>query len=240
VIGFALQTFPIAMLEEVFRWAHAIGPEVPSAVELQILIGHDPWGVRGPGLDVVAPVFADGYRDALRALSFMNDSPLRRRAARRMPFVPSGLRLMYRGVMQHYPERHRYAVDNMWTHAPIDDLLPGLERIAQTLPPPPSHVLWMNWSPPRGRPDMAFSMEDDTYLALYSVWKDARDDAQFASWPVENMRAMAHLASGCQLADENLGQRPARFVRDENLARLDRVRAAHDPNGRFQPWMGRP
>jgi hypothetical protein len=51
---------------------------------------------------------------------------------------------------------------------------------------------------------------------------------------------MEHAASGVQLADENLGQRPARFVADPNLERLDRVRAACDPEGRFHPWMGRP
>jgi hypothetical protein len=98
----------------------------------------------------------------------------------------------------------------------------------------------MNWVPPRDRPDMAFSMEDDFYLALYSVWRDARDDDRFAAWPEGRMREMEALATGCQLADENLGQRPSRFVADANLARLDAIRRARDPEGRFHPWMGRP
>jgi len=56
----------------------------------------------------------------------------------------------------------------------------------------------------------------------------------------DRMREMEHLASGLQLADENLGVRPARFMTDEHLARLDRLRAVHDPEGRFHTWMGRP
>lgn len=96
----------------------------------------------------------------------------------------------------------------MWTGAGIDALLPGLERIAETLPAAPSHALWMNWSPPSDRPEMAYSMEDNTFLSLYSVWKDARDDATFATWPVERMRDMEHLASGCQLADAPPGSSP--------------------------------
>ena len=52
------------------------------------------------------------------------------------------------------------------------------------------------------------------------------------------MAAMEHLATGIQLADENLGQRPAPFA-TEDMARLDRVRAAYDPDGRFHSWMGR-
>ncbi|MCE9578446.1 MAG: FAD-binding oxidoreductase [Deltaproteobacteria bacterium] len=238
VIGFALQRFSADHLDDVFRWLHAIGPEVSPAVELQVLISRGLGGIRGPGLEVVAPVFADGLRAALRATAFMRDSP--RGARRSLRFVPSGLGLMYRGVMNHYPDDHRYAVDNMWTRAPIDALLPGLHRIVETLPPAPSHALWLNWAPPAERPDMAFSMEDRLYLALYAVWRDAADDHRFDRWPVERMRELAHLATGIQLADENLGQRPAKFVADPNLVRLDAARAAHDPAGRFHPWMGRP
>ena len=239
VIGIAAQTFSSDMFEKVFRWLHQIGPEVPGGIELQALMSRDTFGVRGAGITVVAPVFASSWSEAWRWLSFFNKGPLRRKARRSIPFIP-GMRAMYYGVSSHYPDGHRYAVDNMWTSASIDELLPGVMRIAETLPPAPSHMLWMNWAPPSDRPDMAYSMEDDIYLALYSVWKNAADDAQFDAWPVERMREMETLASGCQLADENLAQRPARFVSDENLARLDRARATFDPEGRFHAWMGRP
>lgn len=240
VIGFAAQTFSIDHLEEVVRWLHKIGPEVPGGIELQMLMSRHTPGVRGAGMTVVAPIFANSLGEAWRLASFFTKGPLKRLASRRIPFIPSGVGLMYRGVTTHYPDGHRYAVDNMWTGASVDELLPGVRRIAQTLPPAPSHMLWMNWAPPPERPDMAYSMEDDIYLALYAVWKDARDDAQFVDWPVERMREMQHLATGCQLADENLGQRPLKFVTEEHLARLDQVRAAYDPEGRFHSWMGRP
>jgi FAD/FMN-containing dehydrogenase len=239
-IGFALQSYPLSMMEEVFRWAHRIGREVPESIELQLLMTEKATRVGGPGIEVFAPVFAGGWRAAHRDLAFLRGSPLVRRAALRTPLIPSGLPMMYRGVGAHYPDDHRYAVDNMWTHASIDELLPGLSRIAATLPPAPSHFLWLNWYPPPRRPEMAFSMEDDLYLGLYSVWKHARDDERFASWPVDRMREMESLATGCQLADENLGQRPARFVADENLRRLDEIKRARDPDGRFHAWMGRP
>jgi FAD/FMN-containing dehydrogenase len=239
IVGIAAQSYPLTMLEEVFRWAHAVGPTVPASVELQLLVSRHVSGVRGPGIVVVAPVFADSLREALEAVAFMHASPLRRRAARSVRFLPSGLRLLYRGVMQHYPRGYRYAVDNMWTHAPIDALLPGLRAIADTLPPAPSHVLWLNWAPPPDRPDMAYSVEDAFYLALYGVWKHAEDDARYAPWAVGHMRAMERLATGCQLADENLGEHPARFVSDANLSQLDRLRGAYDPEGRFHAWMGR-
>ena len=240
VMGFALQSYPMSMLDEAFRWARAIGPTVPASVELQVVLTSHATRVGGPGIEVFAPVFAESVREAVGALSFMQRSPLRKRAAMHLPFVPSTLGLMYRAVMSHYPDGYRYAVDNLWTRAPIDDLLPSLRSVAATLPPRPSHMLWLNWAPPPDRPDMAFSVEDDVYIALYGAWQHSYDDARYASWAVDRAREMEPLATGCQLADENLGQRPARFVTEANLARLDRVRAAHDPQGRFHPWMGRP
>lgn len=240
VIGFAGQTYPLSKLEEVFRWAHAVGPEVPASVELQLMVSQSALGAGGPGVEVLAPVFADSYAQARRDTAFLTSAPMRAHAALKVPFLPTGLPLLYRGVGLHYPDDHRYAVDNMWTSAPIDALLPGLLRIAETMPPPPTHMLWLNWAPPKSRPDMAFSMEDDLYLACYAVWKSAADDERHARWPADRMREMERLATGCQLADENLAERPAKFVSDAHLTRLDEIRAARDPEGRFHPWMGRP
>lgn len=76
-------------------------------------------------------------------------------------------------------------------------------------------------------------------MALYAVWDDPADDERYSDWPRASMAAMAHLASGVGLADENLGRRPARFATDQNMARLDAVRATYDPQGRFNAWMGR-
>jgi len=97
----------------------------------------------------------------------------------------------------------------------------------------------MNWGPSPERPEMAYSVEDETYVAVYGVWQDPTNDEANAAWATERMREMEHLSSGIQLADENLGRRPARFVSEANLARLDELRARHDPDGLFHPWMGR-
>jgi hypothetical protein len=45
--------------------------------------------------------------------------------------------------------------------------------------------------------------------------------------------------TGISLADENLARRPAKFITDPNMARLDQVRAAYDPDGLFHSWMAR-
>lgn len=238
VVANGVFLYPLDCLEEVFRWAHEIGPRVPRTMELMVVIHRD--AEDEPEIAVTGPVLVDSDAEAAEALALLETCPAVPRAKLAAPNVPARLEDLYAGVQAAYPDEHRYAADNMWTHAPIDDLLPGLERIAATLPEAFSHMLWMNWGASPARPDMAYSVEDETYIALYGVWTDpARDEANVA-WVTDRMREMEGLASGIQLADENLGLRPARFVSAENLARLDEVRARYDPDGRFHAWMGRP
>jgi FAD/FMN-containing dehydrogenase len=239
--GSSLYVYPHSVMDEVYTWADAIGPEVDRQVEMQILMSahFEPLGITEPAILIASPVFADSEAEAEQALALLDTCPVRDRALLAVPYAPTRLTEWYDAVMHAYPDGHRYATDTMWTSAPASDLLPGIHRIAETLPPAPSHFLWLNWGPSPEREDMAYSMEDRTYLALYGVWADAADDPKYARWPASNMEAMAELASGIQLADENLGERPGRFATDEHMARLDAARAEYDPDGRFHSWMGR-
>lgn len=233
----AVYLYPLDCLEEVFRWLQEIGPQVAREVELMAIVHHDHEGELE--IAVTGPALVESPDQAAEALALLETCPVRERAKLAVPNVEVGLADLYAAVHESYPDGHRYAVDNMWTHAPAEELLPGLRRIAETLPCAPSHMLWMNWGPSPPRPEMAYSVEDETYIALYAVWEDAAEDKANVAWPAERMREMAPLASGIQLADENLGERPARFVGEEKMARLDEVRAAYDPDELFHPWMGR-
>ena len=241
VVANGVFLYPIELLDEVFRWAHEIAPQVARTMELMLMIHR---GLDGElEIAVTGPVLVDSAEEAAEVLAVLETCPVVDRAKAAAPNAAVELADLYAAVHTSYPDDHRYGVDNMWTHAPIEDLLPGLHRIAETLPEAPSHMLWMNWgpgtTPAPARPDMAYSIEDDTYIAVYGVWADAADDAANVPWPAARMREMAPLATGIQLADENLGARPARFASDANLARLDEIRARYDPDGRFHAWMGR-
>jgi FAD/FMN-containing dehydrogenase len=242
VVANGLVLYAIEELEEVFAWAQEIAPHVPRNMELMLIVHHGDHGELE--IAVTGPVLAEDERQARDALALLQTCPALDRAKLAVPYIPVTLDDLYAGVHAAYPDEHRYSADNMWTHAPIEQLLPGLRHIAETMPPAPSHMLWMNWgpgsTPAPPRADMAYSVEDDTYIALYGVWQDESQDEQNISWATERMREMAGLASGIQLADENLGRRPARALSDEHLARLDELRASYDPDGRFHPWMARP
>jgi FAD/FMN-containing dehydrogenase len=237
VVRNGIYLYPADVLAEVFEWASEIGPRVPREMELMVVVHRDLEGEIE--IAVTGPVLAATEEAADEALALLETCPVRDRAKAAAPNEEVRLTDLYAAVHASYPDDHRYAVDNMWTGAPAADLLTGLRKIAETMPPAPSHMLWMNWGPSPERPEMAYSVEDETYIALYAVWEDPADDDANVAWATERVREMEPLSSGIQLADENLGRRPARFVAEEKMARLDAIRAERDPKGLFHPWMGR-
>lgn len=241
VIGSSLYVYPMELADEIYPWARSISAEVDRKVELQIAASRSVpgLGLDTPGIVFASPVFADSEQDAIDALALLETCPVREAAIAAVPYAPADMDTWYTGVMSNYPDNHRYAADNIWTSASADELMPGITRILETMPPHPSHFLWLNWGPSPQRQDMAYSLEDEIYLALYGVWENPADDEKYGDWARSNMAAMEHLQSGIQLADENLGNRPAPFATPEAMEKLDRVRAEYDPNGRFHSWMGR-
>jgi FAD/FMN-containing dehydrogenase len=238
-MGLKLQVFRMAHLEEVFTWADRIGPSVSPSVEFQIVLNRKAIGIGAPGMDVLAPVIADSWKEAREAVAFLKDNPLRAKASITSPLVPISLsRMMKTGEKTLFlPNTHWYT-DNMWIAGGIERMLPALRTIADTQPPAPSHALWLNWNPPARRTDMAFSVEDRTYLALYGGLRNPRDYATHADWATRSMKTLELFSSGIQLADENLRRRPARFLSDTHMARIEKIRAHYDPEGHFPSWSG--
>ena len=87
---------------------------------------------------------------------------------------------------------------------------------------------------------MAYSKEDNIYLALYGTWKSEADTIKYGDWAAHMMQKMAHLSTGIQLADEGLHKRTAPFMAPENLQRLQAIRAQRDSNGIFHEWHSKP
>src|SRR6201995_4818749 len=241
VLGTCLYIYPIDVVDEVFTWGRSIASEIDDRVELQILTsrGAPETGSDEPSITIASPVFADSEEQATKALAALGTCPVIDRATVSLPFMPTTLANWYAAVMTKYPEDHRYSVDNMFTSAPAEDLLPGIRKIIETMPPHPSHFIFTGWKTSADRTDMVYGVEDEIYMALYTAWHDPADDKRYRDWAPSNMAAISHLATGTSLAEENLARRSATFITNPNMARLDKVRPAYDPDGMFHSWMAR-
>jgi FAD/FMN-containing dehydrogenase len=243
VLGASIYLYPMSVLDEFFTWAYEIGASVDRRVEMQALFSKafPSVAMEDPGIMLAAPVFADSEEEATAAVDVFETCPAREKAIFTLPFMQMPISLWYDSVMTAYPSPpNRFGVDNMWTSAPVAEILPALRRMIETMPPHPSHVLWLNWGDRPQRPDMANDLEAPHYFALYGQWVDECDDDRYEGWARENMQAFAHLSSGVQLADENLGERWADFATPQTQERLARARAAYDPDGVFHSWLGQP
>ena len=239
-IGMKMQVFRMRHLEEVMAWADRVGPQVSPSVEFQMLFNRRAAGIFAHGIEVLAPVLAESWREARDAVAFIDKGSLRKKASLTLPLLPMSLNMMMQtGEKTLFLPNTRWTADSMWMNDPIDPLLPALRQIADSQPAAPSHALWLNWNPPASRPDMAFSLEARTYLALYGGLRGKAATPADESWATDHMRALEAQSVGIQLADENLGRRPMPFMAPANLARLDALRAKFDPDGRFNPYMGR-
>jgi FAD/FMN-containing dehydrogenase len=234
--------YPLAAFEDVYRWVHEIGRG--TAAEINMLTFRDAsLNAQEPIITLAAMTFTDSEEEARSVLALFEQCPARKQALRaQVNQVTTTADLTVLGTDPHYQADKHYLADNIWTHAPFDALLPGLRAIIDDFPPAPSHLLLWNWGYDHApkRPPMAYSLEDDFYYALYAAWTNPADDETYRRLVTERMRALEPLATGIQLADENLVNRPARFVSDDNLRRLDQLRAVYDPDGLFVAWLGRP
>src|SRR3954462_7123374 len=100
-----------------------------------------------------------------------------------------------------------------------------------------SFSIWYGWDPPAERPDMAFSVEGNVYLATYAIWDDPAKDEHYRSWVHERIGAIAARGEGVYLGDTDFTRRADRFLSEQNFTRLEELRAQWDPDGRFCSYL---
>ena len=227
-IRFSSYAYGLEDLESVLRWAMQLSPQIPP--NLEFIIGC--YGA-APRMVVNATAFADNESQATQLLQLLETCPCVQRAERRRVVASVSMEERLEMTSRADPDGMRYAADNIYTDASADELVPYMRELFTTLPSRHSHIFWWNWGPLQPLPDMALSVQGNIYLACYSVWDDAAQDAAMERWVVERMRCIEHLAVGSKMNDENMAHRPARYFSADALARLEQLRARHDPQQLF-------
>ena len=258
ITRFRLQTYPAprAMwhdtwtirLDDTVRllgWLHDVLPgldrrvePVVAATRLPDVPLHD--GADRPDGTVLllhTTVMADSDAEALALLAPLQDGPL---AGRELGHVQGRTSVLEENAAQtaQNPEGHRYAVDCTWTDASAAVLAPMLQALWSELDTEHSFSIWYGWVPRGSRPDMAFSVEANVYVATYAIYTDPADDARYSDWV---HRRTAELAAACgtgvYLGDTDFTRRQDRFMSDDAYRRLTAIRAERDPDGRIASYL---
>jgi FAD/FMN-containing dehydrogenase len=233
--------YPRESMEEVMRWAHSMRTEFPPELEFIGTYPQDPPGTPVPGAPPVLIVMGFGLFDsddeAERALALLEQCPVRESALMEQVAVPVTLDDLYNVFDIVARPEDSFAGDSLWSDAGADDLVPAFLTMVDELPTPYSYVLWWPWVP-QSLEGCALSITGEHYVSPFAVWIDPDEEGSFAGWAAAQVRRVDHLSKGIQLADENLIARPdARYMSDENTAKLERLRKEWDPTGRFHSFL---
>jgi FAD/FMN-containing dehydrogenase len=233
--------YPMEVRDELLRWALSTEPTMPAELEF-VIMATTPRGPLGEVVDgpaalvVMCSVMSDSDQTAQAALALLDSCPVRDRATVALPAQARSFVELYDGPESVEPEGMRWNADGMWTNAGADELVPAVAELFDSIPSAASHVFWFPWRE-QDFGDAAISVQGRLYLAAFAGWTDPSQSEAMLAWPADEMRRLEDISEGIQLADENLVHRPARFLSDENAARLEALRSRHDPEGRFLSYL---
>lgn len=240
--------FPLADLDDVADWTGEVAAAVPPSVELSIVLttANEALTTDRPPPKVAivtGTVFATSPAEATRSLEPLRACPIAGRALFRECDEPTPFDVLYAGTTSLWPERHRTAADTLWSNTDYGTLLAQVSAFVDSAPSDKSLVL----APisPAGLagarlPDMAFSALGESYLVCFAIWEDQRRDEVNVRWLRQTMRAMEPFGTGHYIAEADLLAAPTRARRSFTPAaweRLRALRAEHDPDGVFQPYL---
>lgn len=236
--------FEVDDLDPVVSSIDAVSGQFPAELEVAMFVARDQDGFIGrPTLAITADALCDTTDEAHKALELLHDLPItQQKCIKSYPYVSCTLKEMLKRYDDILDNRgRRYEVNNMWTDAPAEDLVPSFHQIVKDLPPAPTHLYMMWWLPVKQRdPHMVFSMEARLYVALYAITEDSSLDDQHSDYVVRSLDLMKSHRKGIQLADENLPVAPGQFMGTYQFRQLERLRQQHDPSGVFHNYIRLP
>lgn len=151
----------------------------------------------------------------------------------------TSLQQEYDNKSKAYPFGQRYKVDNVFLRNDVD-IVALLEPSFTTLPTRQSMSLWSSMKPRSNRPlaNTALSIQSDHYLAVYVIWDDEADDAQYESWLSEVMEPLSHHSVGSYLGEFDFQARPSKCWGPEEYRKLAAIKRKWDPDDRICGCLG--
>jgi FAD/FMN-containing dehydrogenase len=227
--------FPEEMRDEVLAWSYEALPTTSRSLEIA---GKTGW-TEGHDRPTTALIGVGFCRDetADEIYEVFESAPFRKHALARVDRAPSSIAQLHAYSEIGMPKGNRYALDGVWTSAPIESILAAGRPILADIPTRDSFLFWMLWDGFPTREDACWSTQGRLYFSPNSVWTDPADDLRLEQWAHSSLDAFADIDEGAQFSDANPADRPARGLEAPQAARLEELRATYDPDRRFVTYL---
>ena len=226
--------YPIEVFEPLYKWLREASPKFPQILEV-FAIGRVMDGV--PRLRVSGVAMGDSEEEVRAALAVLDQCPVLDQAVSKS--LDNHVQLPAMADTPFSVDKHgfRFAVDNMWTSAPAEELVPRLKEMFTIHPTPQSYALLQCWGKPRPLGDMAFSIQGDIYISCNVLYANPADDASSDAWVTGHMKQLEDLADGSFINDENIAGRKSRYFSASAARRLAELQDRYDPNRVFVSFL---
>jgi FAD/FMN-containing dehydrogenase len=230
--------YPLAEVETVSTWLAGLLPSLPPEVEVAYILRSGPplgasWEGRGV---VVAPTaFADLATEAAQLLLPFDACPAR------PLFAETGVPLAYSDIQgrAYLPKQGRYAVGTIWSDEHLAGVAGVIAGHLETAPSPMCAVV-LTLRPPLPDERTAFTMYAATNVCVYTIWRDAAEDAANVGWHRGLMDDLQPYSVGEFIPEVDLtapGADASRSYTPEVWRRLGAVRDRVDPERRFCSYL---
>ncbi|MFV5699082.1 FAD-binding oxidoreductase [Flavobacterium sp. ZT3R17] len=228
--------YPADVCEGVLYWLQTMHTTVANTVEI-VAVGQT--FEFGTGMVVHAMAFEDTPEAAQKALAPFEECPFITKAIVRKTAQPTTLAAEYEVQVKNNPEGHRWAVSNAWLKGNPDEVAPLIKDSFIKLPNEKTFTLWFSMAPLRALPDMAFSLQTDIYLAIYTLWETEEEDKKCKTWLSEQINRIEKVTEGQYLGDSDFTKHQRKFISDANFTKLQAIRAERDPKGLFHSYLAK-
>jgi len=230
-----VHSYPIGLRDQVLAFTSEAIDVLPREVEISAKVGFTS-GATEHLVSLTATAFCTPDTPA-DPLAVLETAPFRGRAVKATVAQETTMDELYSLADRLNPAGMRWALDGVWLDGSADEVVELARPLNDSIPAGMSFVLWMVWGGYPRRDNACWSSQSRVYLSPNAGWSDEAEDLARETWVNESLRAIQHASRGIQFSDNNVADRFDHGIVPENAERLERNRAAYDPNGRFHTYM---
>ncbi len=226
--------YPSAVTEKVLHWLQTMHHSVANTVEI-VAVGQT--FDFGTGIVVHALAFEDTFEAAQKALLPFENCPCIADAIVHKIAVPTTLEAECKVQLVNNPEGHRWTVSNAWLEGTPELVSSTIVDSFTSFPSEKTFTLWFSMAPLRILPNMAFSLQTEIYMAIYSLWEDEKDDEKCRAWVKNQVERIKPVTAGQYMGDSDFQVHHRKFMSDENWLKLQEIRVKYDKKGLFHNYL---
>ncbi|MFT4211273.1 MAG: FAD-binding protein [Microbacterium sp.] len=244
-LGHTVQAFELEDFSEVMTWLWEAHHRISTDVEIVAISTPVPLpdGTERRVFLVTGVALVDDAAAARAALAPFNENPALERAIFVQDAAESTLAQQRAQQELQNPEHAQYLADNAWIDA--ENTPEGIARAVAAIrplftdnPTEKGFAIWMSNAPMRRElPDMALSLQTEAIINAYTVYDDPAEEERNRAWMAEVFAHAEPVTAGQYLGDSDFTNRQVRFMSEESFARLQRIIADRDPEGRFARYL---